>query len=31
MKQVNDYIYICLGNKVHFCGNKDDIFNVGSH
>ena len=24
-------IIICLENKVHCCGNRDDIFNVGSH
>ena len=24
-------IIICLGNKVSCCGNRDDIFNEGSH
>ena len=24
-------IIICLENKVHCCGDRDDIFNVGSH
>ena len=24
-------VIICLGNKVHCCGNRDDIFIVGSH
>ena len=31
MKQLTTMIIICLGNKVHCCGNRDDIFNVGSH
>ena len=31
MKQVNDFDYNLLGNKVYSCGNRDDIFNVGSH
>ena len=30
MKQVNDYDYNLLENNDHCCGNRDDIFNVGS-
>ena len=31
MKQVKTMVIICLGNKVHCCGNRDDIFNMDSH